>query len=735
MESCSVVRTCPSSGVAFFQAVEQFYRQGLFCDVTIHASNGNGIPCHRLVVASVSRTLGRLLRDQEREETGVVADSDVLVPGIERSSLRAFLDGVYALLAGKTSEGEVLAGSADLTAALDVDLSAVARGPQDNGSPIHPSGTLQSGLKRKSSPTSPIREKRVKKTRRRTKRCNRLIAFKKPPDGGIKEEEQRKTWTKEEAYEMMKKCSGDLGVDVQDEFLDAGSHVRARPPTGTTFQALLGISSGSQGEEGQAAATFRALPLAWNLLRDEDPTSQYRQTCAAFQSVFGFSDMEAFYSTHVYSKQGMARKNNHHKVRYILRKDYMQSGREDLEKVLLREDVVAVTRRTPPKSQFPTGTRRIDLQMSRDVAVEDLEAVVLVTFLEDGPVVGHVMKVAEAARQDDVDNCLKALFEIWSTPKANSGRRCLEMPRAPEMMEMYDRLMNVCEEYRVVQEFLRDADGTKREKLLAKEKQCHECGMVFSLKTSHLDQKFSAHRRMHFYQNFTCDCNVTLTSLAAKTAHVKLCHSGGKFSKCCVCGFVATAEALKKHSERVHERVGTSLSSSSPPPAAAMVCAMCGAISKNHSGYYKHLRTHKVYECSVCGETLVGHEVLLSHRRKFHPEARRTFRCDQCGKDYVSVRKLREHVLRVHTPDSERPYQCADCDRGFARGLELNAHRIMAHVKNRPFQCRYGCGVAYNDASSRGTHERKKHGATFSKAVTKAEMEERRSGEHQALTE
>ncbi len=115
---------------------------------------------------------------------------------------------------------------------------------------------------------------------------------------------------------------------------------------------------------------------------------------------------------------------------------------------------------------------------------------------------------------------------------------------------------------------------------------------------------------------------------------------------------------------------------------------------------------------------------------------------------YGSKLKLRDHILRIHTPDKDRPYQCQECDRGFARNLELSAHRMQAHIKTRPYacrlvaslcplqwpwvyqslsdmlSCRYGCGVAYNDYASRGTHERKKHGATFPTAVNTISMQQ-----------
>ncbi len=95
----------------------------------------------------------------------------------------------------------------------------------------------------------------------------------------------------------------------------------------------------------------------------------------------------------------------------------------------------------------------------------------------------------------------------------------------------------------------------------------------------------------------------------------------------------------------------------------------------------------------------------------------------QCGKELATIGYLRKHILRAHSSSSDRPFPCPDCDRTFATNFEMKAHRIMAHLKTRPFACRFpGCPVAYNDASSRGCHEVKKHGSTYPKAVKAGRM-------------
>ncbi len=60
-----------------------------------------------------------------------------------------------------------------------------------------------------------------------------------------------------------------------------------------------------------------------------------------------------------------------------------------------------------------------------------------------------------------------------------------------------------------------------------------------------------------------------------------------------------------------------------------------------------------------------------------------------CGKTFPAKVKLKVHHLRMHVDDKDRPYQCNDCGRGFAVSRQLSAHRMMAHIKTRPYKCRF----------------------------------------------
>ena len=58
-------------------------------------------------------------------------------------------------------------------------------------------------------------------------------------------------------------------------------------------------------------------------------------------------------------------------------------------------------------------------------------------------------------------------------------------------------------------------------------------------------------------------------------------------------------------------------------------------------------------------------------------------------------------------------YECDQCDKKFISNSALKCHMMNVHIRSRPYNCRYGCNMAYNDVSNRNSHEKKKHGGLF----------------------
>ena len=74
----------------------------------------------------------------------------------------------------------------------------------------------------------------------------------------------------------------------------------------------------------------------------------------------------------------------------------------------------------------------------------------------------------------------------------------------------------------------------------------------------------------------------------------------------------------------------------------------------------------------------------------------------------------KEHHETVHLDDNLKKFKCEECGKGFNENQKLSDHRMNVHLKLRPYKCRYGCEMAYNDRSNRNHHEKRKHGELFS---------------------
>ena len=143
------------------------------------------------------------------------------------------------------------------------------------------------------------------------------------------------------------------------------------------------------------------------------------------------------------------------------------------------------------------------------------------------------------------------------------------------------------------------------------------------------------------------------------------------------------------------------------------ICNICGQIYKHkHHLNYHHKVAHENYKppklhiCHQCEFRCTSKKDLRRHLET-HEEKKP---CPECG---LKVRQLNAHIKTVHTPDEMKNQICKDCGKGFLNLGKLNKHRMSVHLKLRPYNCRYGCDISYNDTSNRNQHEKKSHGKLF----------------------
>ena len=173
-------------------------------------------------------------------------------------------------------------------------------------------------------------------------------------------------------------------------------------------------------------------------------------------------------------------------------------------------------------------------------------------------------------------------------------------------------------------------------------------------------------------------------------------------------------------------------------------CNECGKVFTNLKCFRIHMRDKHgneekeklQYVCNICGKVLNSKGALNGHHRALHEIRELKIKCEQCGKLFVNafvlkhhmrmhqekktcpvcgkkVRMLKSHIDSVHTKDEDKKFQCQDCGKGFMLKEKLEHHRINMHLKTKPYNCRYGCDIRYNDMSNRNAHEKRTHGKLF----------------------
>ena len=179
---------------------------------------------------------------------------------------------------------------------------------------------------------------------------------------------------------------------------------------------------------------------------------------------------------------------------------------------------------------------------------------------------------------------------------------------------------------------------------------------------------------------------------------------------CHICGTVPkTKTALDLHL-KYHERKTQSNGSKEDNQH---ICNICGKIYTSITGLRHHNKiVHEKIErvrnhiCNLCGKGFPCESHLIKHMRT-HEEKKS---CPECG---VKVRNMELHNQTCHTPDHMKKFQCQDCGRGFIAINNLETHRMNMHLKLKPYNCRYGCDLSYNDISNRNAHEKRRHGKLF----------------------
>jgi len=227
---------------------------------------------------------------------------------------------------------------------------------------------------------------------------------------------------------------------------------------------------------------------------------------------------------------------------------------------------------------------------------------------------------------------------------------------------------------------------------------CPDCGATYG---SLNFKDFRMHMEYHKADKFTCDCQIVFENRKQKLHHMQVEHLKELFG-CDKCHTVCiTQDDLDQHIKLKHTDKG---------PKQFPICDICGYVCKGDKPWL--LRWHKermhdpvLLDCTICSAKM--NASALKDHMKHHANAGV---CQECG---AQVQNVKRHMKARHRPTELMKYQCEFCTKAFQYSRDIKRHMMSAHLKERPYKCRYGCEFAYNDSSNRNQHEKKKHGQIF----------------------
>ena len=205
---------------------------------------------------------------------------------------------------------------------------------------------------------------------------------------------------------------------------------------------------------------------------------------------------------------------------------------------------------------------------------------------------------------------------------------------------------------------------------------------------------FSEHRNI---DKFKCNCltDIDITEFDyLKRLHIYTDHRGSFHCSNCWNTF--------NHEEEYQKHI------MSHDSAQLSICDYCGykTSKKNTYSHFTNVHVDNIpQKCDVCSSNFKNRKSMIGHRKSAHELEKET--CPHCGGKY---RRMKSHIMAIHTDDKNKCYFCDKCERGFTGKQKLEFHIRSVHTGEKPYPCRYLCGLACVDAGNRKKNEVRKHG-------------------------
>ena len=124
------------------------------------------------------------------------------------------------------------------------------------------------------------------------------------------------------------------------------------------------------------------------------------------------------------------------------------------------------------------------------------------------------------------------------------------------------------------------------------------------------------------------------------------------------------------------------------------LCPECGKSVPSLKNHLRRMHSKEKFICDICSREYHNFELMQEHKRAVHEKVP----CTECGK-LIGVKLMKRHIKSVHTPNNLKKFRCDTCGKGFVTNSFLSDH-INVHTGAKPYLCKY-CPMGF---ASRGTH-------------------------------
>ena len=652
-----------NSGSSQFDQFLQCYYGGQSCDLLIYCQGETGsIPCHRLILSTVSNWMKAYLGSMHQHEEvalilpapcslqqvrmflnslyeGLVTKQDIIFDnsldvisntlGLVRIAPKVEDTLYFEVVDFKTSLGEENFEDSEPTEEMtsehnflkgeedfDFDMEQDVDAEDMDYDPQEEDNLPLAKSKKRMKPFKQKRRKQVKKgTLRKDKERD-------------PEELAKISVLQEEAKFVIKDTTLEVLQDIPvQKYIPDFDFVNAH-----YFHAMCAVSMQEE--------RLLAKPLCWTNPEESEYWAQFQTALTYFQTLCGFSEQELLQYTLVLPGKTLSKYRENESEKWTVK--FAKQSKEESEKLLEQEKELI------KKHEEKVGEARnlnklsdnLDVIFTHELAKENCDNIVLLSWSQSGISIYPFLPCKGT-------ECTQIVFEVWHNYE--------EFDLNKEVKAFYKNILDTYNRILAL------------EKVLAPEEHltCSQCDFTKKVVTKYDRRLFQNHVKNHKLEVLDCGCNLIFDTMLAKKRHMELVHSNLERVQCKQCNFVGTKYAMTVHVDRIHD-------------VKNCACEICGEICRTSNDLKSHHNLkHKVYQCKVCNEEIIGYRALTTHRVNYHGRERKKKQsaiCEECGYKSSSERALELHIMNQHTNNTDKPFQCQHCDKGFGEKNHMKRH-------------------------------------------------------------